>query len=330
MLPSERSALVRSAMASGDLNKSRRLVYLWLKEWSHSLSSRPQHRELSQVELWSCLADVAEQTSDQYLIELFWQILDTLPPPIHVASSLPLLGIPVLNGIDLLERLLASIDHPVETLAIVDNSLETGISSPISERLSALKQLGHPFIRDICIARPFTNLGVAASWNMILTCFPRAPVALLANHDVVFPPGILAQSLELIDYTRPQYLSLLPAPNSFSAFLLTALAWDRLGLFEPGFHPAYFEDLDYRDRLRCDPTIEQINGEFAHNKMTTANPSHSATIYRDSSLFEQNRASFQLNRLWYMSHRRIRKDPRGTWRRLWLSQWHHSTNTEAP
>lgn len=320
---------VQMAVDHGDLQRARSIVFHWLKDWSESLSAHPSIQDLRQPELWRSLADVVERTHDHYLLELFWQILDNLPPPIPTTDHLPLLGVPILNGVELLERLLTSLDHPIDTLAIVDNSMETGSTGAISERLNALKQLGHPLIRQIRIARPFTNLGVAASWNLILSSFPQAPIALLANHDVVFRPGVLTQALAQIDTSRPQYLALLPPPNSFSAFLLTALAWNRLGLFDPGFHPAYFEDLDYRDRLRSDLNIEQIDGSFAHPAMTEANPNHSATIKHDPSLYAQNQASFQLNRLWYMSHRRIRHDPRGTWRRLWLSQWQPQPTDKA-
>jgi len=215
----------------------------------------------------------------------------------------------------------------VEVLAIVDNSSlpdSRPNASPaitVSSQLNALRQLGHPLIEQIRIARPFHNLGVAASWNLMLTSFPQASLALLANNDVRLAPGVLAAALRLLDSNRPQFLPLLPEPNSFSAFCLTALCWDRVGLFDSGFHPAYCEDLDYRDRLRADPAVEQLDGSFAHDAMQELNASHSTTIASDPELQRHNSSSFALNRLWYLSHRRLRQDPRGCWRRLWLAQW---------
>ncbi len=316
---------IQASLNNGDLQECRALAYRWLKEWSDSLPQSPNRQQLRHPGLWRCLADVTERTGDHFLVERFWQILEATPPPENTREALPLLGIPILNGYNLLERLLESIDYPIDTLAIVDNSNIDHSLRPsgtiTTERLNALRQLGHPLIRHIRIAKPFSNLGVAASWNLILSSFPEASFALIANHDVVFTAGTLRNAINHLNTSRPQFLPLLPSPNNFSAFLITALAWDRIGLFDPGFHPAYCEDLDYRDRIRADPCVEQIDGSFAHVTMRAANPTHSATIKSDPKIAAQNRISFQLNRLWYLSHRRLRHDPRGTWRRLWLTQW---------
>ena len=325
-----RQAQVQQALASADLQAARGYVFHWLNDWASSLSVHPQRAELRQPKLWNCLADVVERTSDHYLIERLWQLLERLPPPPPASSALPLLGIPILNRADLLLDLLDSLDHPVSTLAIVDNSssTDTGPGGTVASQLAALRQLGHPLIDTIRIARPFRNLGVAASWNIILSSFPEASVALLANNDVRFAPGVIEGALNRIDTAHPQFLTLLPEPNGFSAFLLTALCWDRIGLFDPGFHPAYGEDLDYRDRLRATPDVEWLPGGEAHSAMAALNATHSATIGSDPWLEEQNRASFALNRLWYFSQRRIRGDYRGSWRRLWLAQWSEKPDPE--
>jgi hypothetical protein len=201
----------------------------------------------------------------------------------------------------------------------VDNSAG---AQGISAELEGLRQRGHPLVHAIRIARPFTNLGVAASWNLILSSFPEAPCALLANNDVR-QGGVLAAALARIDAGRPQFLALLPRPHAFAAFLLTCRCWDQLGLFDANFHPAYCEDLDYRDRLEACPEIDQLDGRFAHPAMVALNSEHSATINSDPDLRRYNRTSYALNRLWYLSERRLRRDPRGSWRRLWLSQWRH-------
>ncbi|EDY38979.1 hypothetical protein CPCC7001_1858 [Cyanobium sp. PCC 7001] len=266
------------------------------------------------------------------LIERLWRLLDRLPPPPPAdgLANLPLLGVPILNRPDLLERLLASLDHPVSTLAIVDNSATAAGPGAVSARLEAIRERGHPLVKQIRIARPFANLGVAASWNLILTSFPEAATALLANNDVQFAPGVLGAALERIDPGRAQFLPLLPAPHAFTAFLLTPLCWDRLGLFDANFHPAYCEDLDYRDRLQASAGVEQLDGAFAHAAMAALNPSHSATLASDPKLRHHNGISYELNRLWYLSERRLRRDPRGSWRRLWLAQWSDDPSPDPP
>ena len=329
------SAAVAAALEKGQLAEARSLLLGWLRQWTLALPPRPSRRDLRQPELWAALARYAEASGDHNLIERFWQLLDRLPGPPSTGpglstgnspatgATLPLLGVPILNRVDLLERLLASLDQPVHTLAIVDNSVDAPGSEQggVSAALDDLRQRGHPLIQHIRIARPFRNLGVAASWNLILSTFPEAPLALLANNDIQFAPGVLQTALSQIDAGRPQFLALLEPPNAFAAFLLTSLCWDRLGLFDANFHPAYCEDLDYRDRLQADPAVQQLDGRFAHAAMAACNPSHSATIGSDPALARHNRSSYALNTLWYLSERRLRRDPRGSWRRLWLAQW---------
>jgi hypothetical protein len=313
---------VQAALQANDPPTARALLLQWLRAFALQLSARPGREQLRQPQLWDGLVEHARASGDHTLIERYWQLLDRLAAPAPPAAGLaavPLVGVPILNRVDLLEQLLASLDHPVEVLAIVDNSPPG--EGALAAELEAIRLRGHPLVQTIRIARPFANLGVAASWNLILSSFPEAPCALLANNDVRFAPGVLAAALERIDASQPQFLSLLPAPHAFAAFLLTCRCWDLLGLFDPNFHPAYCEDLDYRDRLNANPAVEQLDGGFAHTAMTALNGEHSATIASNPELQRHNRTSYALNRLWYLSERRLRRDPRGSWRRLWLNQW---------
>jgi hypothetical protein len=319
--------LIIAALASGRVSEAQQLAYQWLNIYATNLSSSPSRRELRRPLLWQSIGQVVEQTSDHYLIECLWQILDKINVQAQSFKSLPMLGIPILNRVDLLSRLLDSLDVPVDCLAIVDNSHlpdQQNPSSDISEVtrfLAALQQLGHPLIDQIHIARPFRNLGVAASWNHILTSFPEKQLTLIANNDVVFSPGVIGKALDSLDANRAQFLSLFPPPHAFSAFLLTNLCWDRVGLFDSQFHNAYFEDLEFRDRMRACPDVEQVSADFSYQEMLRLNPEHSSTIGSEPRLAEWNKISYSLNKLWYLSPRRWQHDRRGTWRRLWLSQW---------
>lgn len=313
---------IRAALRAKDQHSARLLLLQWLRDFTSGLDARPPRHQLREPELWTALVEHARASGDRSLIESYWQLLDRLAapaPPSGGLPALPLLGIPILNRSDLLERLLHSLDCPVEILAIVDNS-PNGDGS-LAGQLDLIRQKGHPLVHTILIARPFCNLGVAASWNLILSSFPDAACALLANNDVRFAPGVLATALERIDAGQAQFLPLLPNPHAFAAFLLTCRCWDQLGLFDPGFHPAYCEDLDYRDRLQHSASVTQLDGSFAHTAMTACNPAHSATIKASADLEAHNRMSYPLNQLWYLSERRLHRDPRGCWRRLWLAQW---------
>lgn len=314
---------VNILLKRGDFHKARGLVYHWLDCWAKNQHSSFSPSSLRNPELWKSLADVVEQTHDSYLVERFWQSLDCIYPPISGPLSIPLLGIPIVNRFDLLLKLIDSLDYPIDTLAIVDNSCDVSDQPKFRIELEKLQNSSYPLINRIEIAKPFRNLGVAASWNLILTSFPGACWALIANNDIQFAPGILGAAASRIEPSRPQFLSLFPEPQSFSAFLITAKTWDQIGLFDVNFYPAYCEDLDYRDRLRSDPSIEIHEIGELQNAMASLNRHHSATIESDPQLAERNRSSFQLNRLWYFSQRRLRNDPRGSWVRRWLASWDH-------
>ncbi|MBD2720090.1 hypothetical protein [Synechococcus sp. FACHB-909] len=312
-----------TCLEKGDLAAARSLLLLWSKTYFSDLPACPSRRDLTNPDLWGCLAQYASLSGDRSPVDDYWRRLDGITPYTPTTGAIPLLGVPILNRPDLLQRLLDSLDHPVETLAIVDNSIGSGLadSDALQRLLARLERQPPAGVARVRVARPFGNQGVASSWNAILSSFPEAGFALLVNNDVVFAPGVLAEVVGRIDPSRAQFLPLLPAPQEFSAFALTPAAWNRVGLFDANFHPAYCEDLDYAERLRGCPTIEWIAPEALQRLQQQANPVASATIASDARLKACNRTTFLLNSLWLHSRRRLDQPHRGTWMRRWLSQW---------
>jgi hypothetical protein len=321
-----------SCLQKGDLAAARSLLFLWSKTFFSDLPTSPTRRDLTNPDLWGCLAQYASLSGDRSPVDDFWRQLDGVNPHTTRTGAIPLLGIPILNRPDLLERLLASLDHPVETLAIVDNSIGSGLadSDALQRLLARLERQPPAGISRVRVARPFGNQGVASSWNAILSSFPEAAFALLVNNDVVFAPGVLAEVVTQLDPCRPQFLPLLPVPQEFSAFAITPAAWNRVGLFDANFHPAYCEDLDYAERLRACDAIEWIAPEALQQLQKHANPLASATIASDLRLQACNRTTFLLNSLWLHSRRRLEQPHRGTWMRRWLSQWDLEAAPEPP
>jgi hypothetical protein len=314
----QRLEQVRRWLSRGQLPDALRDVHGWFSDYRLALQLLPTRERARRPALWQAIADVAELAGDHRLPEQFWQLLEQLspePPSAADGAKLPLLGIPIVNGPQRLEALLASLDVPVHTLALVDHS---GGPGPVRELLDRLEREGVPGVDQVRVARAFGNSGVAQAWNSILLNFPEAPFVLIANHDVVFAPGALAQVIASVDPTRPQWLPLLSRPAAFSAFVLTPMAWNQVGLFDASFLPAYWEDTDYRDRLEADPSIERIEQGPWLAAMDAANPIQSASLTDDHALSRANVVNFALNRLWYFSRRRLQGDRRGSWVRAWL------------
>lgn len=189
--------------------------------------------------------------------------------------TIPVLGVPVLNRPDLLYRMVESIDHPVSRLTVIDNG-----------DVVSRYELGHP--DSLRLIRPGYNLGVAASWNLIMRASPRAPWWLIVNSDLTFAPGDLARLASVVDPRKPAIYHLM----EFAAFALTSVVLERTGYFDENFHPAYDEDVDFARRCEL-AGIERVR--------VTSGVMHvgSATIYSDPELRKRNGKTHPANDRYY-------------------------------
>ena len=139
----------------------------------------------------------------------------------------PILAVPVLNRPDLLARCLASIDIDVRLL-VIDNS---GAG------------LAHRYLPDDAwLLEPPNNLGVAASWNLAIKCYPTEPFWLISNADTEFAPNDLARLVASEGYGWTGLA------GDWRAFKLTASTVERVGFFDENYVPIYCEDADYEYR----------------------------------------------------------------------------------
>jgi GT2 family glycosyltransferase len=207
-------------------------------------------------------------------------------------TPIPVLGIPHLNRADLLERGLKSIDYPVQTLVLVDNS--NGMSlNRVPGTLGRMLGLVPVVVeRVVTIFQP--NAGVAASWNQIVKQFP-APWWLISNDDIEFAPGDLGKLAAFVAAggrrycADPDHCTYGDCPTAFcdrgtsapgiiygnhgaSWFALTAHGADAVGLFDENIFPAYLEDCDWSYRAdllgvrRCD--VPDVHARHGDDRMT--------------------------------------------------------------
>jgi GT2 family glycosyltransferase len=181
---------------------------------------------------------------------------------------IPVLGVPVLNRPELLDALLASIDHPVGEIVIIDNGSVVG---PDRGRVIV----------------PGHNIGVGASWNLVMKVTPRAPWWLIVNSDIEFDKGQLEKVASAVTDEAGIWMML-----GFAAFATNHAAISRTGLFDENYHPAYCEDNDmtWRAKLAGVPLIE-VPSSMKHVG--------SATIYGDLSYRLQNNATYRSNVIYH-------------------------------
>ena len=191
---------------------------------------------------------------------------------------IPVLGFLTYSRFDLADRLLASIDYPVEHLVIVDNSGKRQYEPKKPDLVKNLWLLQLPH-----------GLGYSGGLNLIVKSTPFAPYWVLVNDDTVFQPGALKKISEQVDTDAINFLSIMP---KWSGFVLGEGAVLKAGLFDERFHPIYFEDNDYERRLmQSGVKANFINAEIAHDNSSTLN----------SGFHSQNDKTFQANQRLYQS-----------------------------
>lgn len=191
---------------------------------------------------------------------------------------IPVLGFLTYSRFDLADRLLESIDHPVEHLVIVDNSGKRQYEPKKPDLVENLWLIQLPH-----------GLGYSGGLNLIVKTTPFAPYWVLVNDDTVFQPGALKKITDKVDTQSINFLSIMP---KWSGFVLGEGAVLKAGLFDERFHPIYFEDNDYERRLMAAGVKANfINAELGHDNSSTLN----------SGWHSQNDRTFQANQRLFQS-----------------------------
>lgn len=177
-------------------------------------------------------------------------------------------------GLDasLLERLASSIDFPIQK-KIAFNNGPCGALQKFSE--------DHP---DWFVIESSTgNKGVADSWNECAKLFPDEQGWLICNEDCWFLPGQLAKICACADRNTNEPIVFLNNSQAFYCFVWNTAGRRDFGDFDANFFPAYYEDCDYRVRMRLAGKIEYVyalQGEpvVPHGKPRTGGMNYNALL----------------------------------------------------
>ena len=205
-------------------------------------------------------------------------------------SVIPVLGFLTLKRFDLADRLLASIDYPVEDLVIVDNSGKQEYA-PVKPEL----------VKRMWLIQVPHGLGYGGGLNLIVKTTPFAPYWVLLNDDSVLAPGALEKISEEADPNTINFLSIMP---KWSGFVLGEKVVKDIGLFDERFHPIYFEDNDYERRI--------INAGF-EAKFIHASLAHDNSSTLASGFHSQNDITFSRNHMLYIRKENEEDFSEGSW-----------------
>lgn len=189
---------------------------------------------------------------------------------------IPVLGFATLTRFDMAQRLLDSIDYPVEKVVIVDNSGKREFDP----------QPNHN-IKDLWLLQMPHGLGANGAWNLIIKSTPFAPYWVLPNDDSWFEPGALETIANNVDtnafnfvHVNPQWSCVIPSEGSVA----------KAGLWDEIFHPIYYDDDDYEWRMKqLGVPFNYINAVVHHNNSSTL---ASGFQERNAHTFARNKSTF--------------------------------------
>lgn len=194
---------------------------------------------------------------------------------------IPVLGFATLKRFDLAERLLASIDFPVDHLVIVDNS---GLQewNPVKPALVA----------NLWVIRVPYGLGLVGAWNLIVKSTPYAPYWVLVNDDAWFEVGSLEKIHADVDTDALNFVDIVP---HWSCVVFGEGMVSKVGLYDERFYPLYFDDNDLERRVRHHGVpIKTIQAKVKHENSSTLNSGYQTANARSYAanmrLFDEKQA----------------------------------------
>lgn len=210
---------------------------------------------------------------------------------------IPVLGFATLSRFDLAQRLLDSIDYPVERVVIIDNSGKREFQPQVNEN-----------VKDLWVIQLPHGLGANGAWNLIIKSTPFAPYWVIPNDDSYFEPGALQKIAENVDTQAFNFVNVNP---KWSCVIPTEGSVAKAGLWDEAFHPIYFDDDDYEWRMKeLGIPFHTIDALVHHNNSSTLKSGfqeqNNRTFSRNQSLFNNKVVSHDLGiRGWSLDIRRI-------------------------
>lgn len=206
---------------------------------------------------------------------------------------IPVLGFATVRRFDLAQRLLDSIDYPVENLVIIDNSGKRQFQPKTSE-----------YILNTWLIQVPHGLGANGAWNLIIKSTPHAPYWVIPNDDSHFAPGALQTIAENVDTNAFNFVKVNPI---WSCVIPTEGSVGKAGLWDEVFHPVYFDDDDYEWRMKeLGVPFNYIDAVVHHDNSSSIMPERNGvTFQRNQSVFANKMAAHDLGtRGWSLKVRR--------------------------
>lgn len=208
---------------------------------------------------------------------------------------IPVIGFAVYSQYALADRLLSSIDFPVEHLVIINNS-GTKLWQPTKpENVENLWHIEVPY-----------GLGLVGAWNLIVKTTPYAPYWLLVNDDAYFEPGALKV---IAEHANPAGIGHPTVAPKWTSIVLGEEVVKNVGLYDERFYPLYFDDNDYE--WRCEqanvPQYEIPAGINHDNSASLMSEPNRISYANNNKLFASKQQSNDTSWSWTLDSRRANR-----------------------
>lgn len=153
------------------------------------------------------------------------------------------IGIPTLHCYDRLTKLIQTLDEDRSrdiqlSFVVIDNGRKLHQSSWIKQIELANS--------DVTIVVPPRNLGVSASWNLLIRMLGHC---IISNDDVIFSRYDIGMLLDCAN-ANPESIFVGEQVGGWSLFWVNQPnKWFEMGAFDENFYPAYYEDNDAIRRI---------------------------------------------------------------------------------
>jgi hypothetical protein len=173
-----------------------------------------------------------------------------------ITKVIPVLAFPTYARHDLAQRMIDSIDYPVEHLVIVDNSGKREFQ-PIKPDI----------VKNLWLIQVPFGLGPTAAMNFVIKITPHAPYWLFASEDTYCAAGSLEKIHNEVDTEALNFV------DAYPDWCFVALGEGvvlKAGLCSELFHPLYFDDNDY-ERIIDAHNIpkKRIDAKIHHDNSST-------------------------------------------------------------
>ena len=205
-------------------------------------------------------------------------------------KQLDLIAVPILvDGTKLITHF-NTIDIPLKRYFILDNSM--GKDPSVQDAIDHIIKIKPDHINEIAVCKAYQNTGFPGAVNWIVRQNTDCKHWIITGFDWWVASGQWQRVLNQVDLL-PFGATLGTGNDEMCGIVLNSMLLNRVGYFDENFFPGYFEDNDYRYRIKL------TNTKITSIPLT--NEHQTSSTLRSSILFQQkNNFTFQENYNYYI------------------------------